>query len=124
MGNTIFIQEKRVCVRLLHSRLQAIQKLRLPTTVKVCRSFAGMVNFLSIFCQDLQKHLKPIYGSIRKDRPFNWGQEQQIAFTAIKGRLQKTPYCIYLAAKGDSICFQTLVNMPQAVIISDTEWEA
>ena len=40
MCNTIFIQEKRLCVRLLHSRLEAIQRLRLPTTVKDCRSFA------------------------------------------------------------------------------------
>ena len=73
MGNTIFIQEKRVCVRLLCSRLEAIQKLRPPTTVKGCRSFAGMVNFLSKFCQDLQKLLKPIHDLTRKDRPFNWG---------------------------------------------------
>ena len=54
IDNTISIQEKRVCVRLLHSRLVAIQKLRLPTTFKGCRSFVGMVNFLIIFCQDLQ----------------------------------------------------------------------
>ena len=58
MGNTIFIQEKRVCVKPLHSRLEAIQKLKPPTTVKGCRSFVGMVNFLSIFCQDLQKTSK------------------------------------------------------------------
>ena len=45
MGNTIFIQERRVCVRPLCSRLEAIQKLKLPTTVKGCRSFVGMVNF-------------------------------------------------------------------------------
>ena len=50
MGNTIFIQEKRVCIRALFSRLEAIQKLRSPTRVKGCRSFVGMVNFLSIFC--------------------------------------------------------------------------
>ena len=55
MGNTIFIQGKRVCVKPLHSRLEAIQKLEPPKTVKGCRSFAGMVNFLSIFCQYLQK---------------------------------------------------------------------
>ena len=53
MGNTIFIQEKRVCVKPLCSRLEAIQKLMPCTTVKGCRSFAGMVNFLSIFCSDL-----------------------------------------------------------------------
>ena len=86
MGNTIFIQEKRVYVRLLCSRLKPTQSLRLPTTVKGCRSFAGMVNFLSIFCQDLQKLLKPIYDLMRKDRPFDWAQEQTV-FVDIKIRL-------------------------------------
>ena len=91
MGNTIFIQGKRVCVKPLHSRLEAIQKLEPPKTVKGCRSFAGMVNFLSIFCQDLQKLLKPIYDLTRKGKPFIWQQEQQTAFEEIKSRLQKPP---------------------------------
>ena len=91
MGNSIFIQEKRVCVRLLHNRLEVIQRLKPLTTINVCRSFAGMVNFLSIFCPDLQKLLKPIYDLTRKDRQFIWGQEQQKAFDEIKCRLQKPP---------------------------------
>ena len=91
MGNIIFIQEKRVCVKPIHSRLETIQRLRLPTTVKGCRSFAGLINFLSMFCQVLQKLLKPIYDLTRKDRPFKWGQEQQRAFEKIKGRLQNPP---------------------------------
>ena len=91
MGNTIFIQGKRVCVKPLRSRLEVIQKLEPPKTVKGCRNFAGMVNFLSIFCQDLQKLLKPIYDLTRKGRPFQWQQEQQIAFEEIKSRLQKPP---------------------------------
>ena len=93
--NTWAIQslfKRKECVlKPLCSRLEAIQKLRLPTTVKGCRNFAGIVNFLSIFCHDLQKLLKPIYDLTRKDRPFNWGQEQQRAFEEIKGRLQKPP---------------------------------
>ena len=59
MGNTIFIQGNRVFVKPLCSRLEARQNLEPPTTVKGCRCFARMVNFLSIFCQDLQKLLKP-----------------------------------------------------------------
>ena len=51
----------------------------------------GMVNFLSIFCQDLQKRLKPIYDLTRKGRSFNWEQEQQVACEEIKNRLQKPP---------------------------------
>ena len=91
MGSTNFILGKRVCVKPLHSRLEAIQKLEPPVTVKGCRSFAAMVNFLSIFCQDLQKLLKTIYDLTRKGRPFNWQQEQQTAFKEIKSRLQKQP---------------------------------
>ena len=60
MGNTIFIKERRVCVKPLRSRLEAIQKLKPPTTHKSCRSFASMVNFVSIFCPELQKLLKSI----------------------------------------------------------------
>ena len=45
MGNEIFIQNKRVCVQPLRSRLEAGQKLQPPSTVKGCRSFVGMVIF-------------------------------------------------------------------------------
>ena len=75
----------------LCSRLEAIQNLKPPITVKKCRSFVGMVNFLSIFCQNLQNLLKPIYDLARKGRPFNWQQEQQTTFEEIKSRLQKPP---------------------------------
>ena len=49
MGNIIFIEDRRVCIKQIRSRLEAIQKSRPPTAVKGCRSFPGMVNFLSIF---------------------------------------------------------------------------
>ena len=76
MGNVIFIKDRKVCVKPLRSRLETIQKLRLPTLPKVCRSFTGMVNFLSMFCLELQKLLKPIYDLTRKGRQFIWEREQ------------------------------------------------
>ena len=91
MGNTIFIRNKRVCVRPLRSQIEVIQKLEAPTTIKGCRSFAGMVNFVSIFCPELQKLLKPIYDLTRKGRQFIWGEEQQKAFDEIKHKLQRPP---------------------------------
>ena len=87
MGNEILIQNKKVCVQPLRNRLEAIQKLQPPTTVKGCRRFVGMVNFLSMFCPDLQKLLKLIYDLTRKGRPFIWGKEQQDSFEDIKHRL-------------------------------------
>ena len=90
-GNTIFIKERRVCVKPLRSRLAAIQNLKPTTTQKGCQSFAGVVNFVSIFCPELQRLLKPIYELTKKDRPFVWGEEQQKAFKEVKNRLQKPP---------------------------------
>ena len=75
----------------MRSRIEAIQKLEPPTMIKGCRSFVGMVNFVSLFCPELQKLLKPIYNLTRKGRQFIWGKEQQQAFDEIKRRLQRPP---------------------------------
>ena len=61
MGNEIFIENNKVCVKPLRSRLEAIQKLQPPKTPKGCGSFAGVVNFLSMFYPELHKLLRPIY---------------------------------------------------------------
>ena len=100
MGSTIFIKDRRVCVKPLWSTLEAIQKLKLPTTVKGCRSFVEMVNFESILSPYLQKLLKLIYDLTRKGRTFICGKEQQTAFAEIKSRLQKPPVLHLPDSKG------------------------
>ena len=91
MGCTIFVKDRRVCVKPLRSKLEAIQRLQSPKAAKGYRSFPGMVHFLSMFCPELQKLLKPIYGLTRKGRHIIWGEEQQEAFEEIKCRLIKLP---------------------------------
>ena len=91
MGNIIFIKDKRVCVKPLRNRIEAILKLEPPKMPKGCRSFAGMVNFLSMFCPKMQKILKPIYDLTRKGKHLIWGKEQQEAFEEIKRRLVRAP---------------------------------
>ena len=66
MGNVIFIKDRKVCIKPLRSRVEEIQRLDPPTIPHGCRSFAGMVSFLSMFCPELQKLLKPIYDLTRK----------------------------------------------------------
>ena len=50
-----------------------------------------MVNFVSIFCPELQRLLKPIYDLTRKGKQFLWEEKQQKAFDEIKCRLQNSP---------------------------------
>ena len=91
MGNTIFIEDRLVCVKPLRSRLEAIQKLKPPVTPKGCKNFAEMVNFVSMFCPELQKLLKPIYDLTKKGKPFLWEKKQQETFKEIKRRMLNPP---------------------------------
>ena len=59
--------------------------------IKECKSFTGMLNFVSIFCPELQGLLKPIYALTCKGRHFVWVKEQQESFIEIKSRLQRPP---------------------------------
>ena len=96
--------------------------------VKGCRSFARMVNFISIFYPELQKLLKLIYDLTRKGRHFIWGEEQQVAFEKIKGRLQKPPVLNMPDRKGrillysdiskhttDSVLYQVKDSKPKLI---------
>ena len=50
-----------------------------------------MFNFVSIFCPELQKLLRPIYELTKEGKTFIWGEEQQKAFEEIKNRLLNPP---------------------------------
>ena len=82
----------------LLSRVEAIQSLA-PTNVKGCESFCRVVNYLGIFCRNLQKLLKPIYELTKKGRPFIWQDEQQQAFDTIK-EMMINPPILYLPKPG------------------------
>ena len=91
MGNVFHIDGTTIFITPLQSRVEAIQKLQPPINVKECKSFCGVVNYLSIFCKNLQKLLKPIYDLTKKGRPFLWQKEQQRAFDIIKERMLNPP---------------------------------
>ena len=95
MGNEICIENKKVCVKPLRNKLEAIQKLQPPKTPKACRSFAGVVNFLSMFCPELQKLLKPIYDLTRIGKPFYWGERAAGLIYRNKAQIDETASITY-----------------------------
>ena len=91
MGNKFVINKRTMTISPLRSRTEAISKIPTPKTAKQCKSCCGVVNYLSLFCPDLQTLLKPIVELTRKGRPFVWGQEQERAFKEVKLRLTNQP---------------------------------
>ena len=75
----------------LKEQVRSYTKTSTSNYIKRLQKFAGMINFLSMFCPELQKLLKPIYDLTRKGRPFVWGKKQQDSFEEIKCRLIKPP---------------------------------
>ena len=86
MGNEFSINKRTMTITPLRSRTEAINKIP-----KQCKSFCGVVNYLSLFCPDLQTLLKPIVELTRKGRPFIWGDAQEKAFREVKLRLTIPP---------------------------------
>ena len=54
----------------MKDKCDSIRNLEPPKTVKDCRKFCGMVNFLVTFLKDLQKHLVPMYNLTKKNTTF------------------------------------------------------
>ena len=91
MGNEFTINRRTITITPLRSKTEAINKIPTARTPKQCKSFCGVVNYLSLFCPDLQKLLKPIVELTRKGRPFIWGEAQEKAFREVKLRLKNPP---------------------------------
>ena len=84
----------------IRSRIDAIESFPHPRMVKECKSFCGVVNYLSFFCKDLQKLLSPIYHLTKKDVPFHWTDIQECSFEEIKKRLCSSPVLALPTADG------------------------
>ena len=101
MGNTIVIRDKRVCVRPLRNWIEAIQKLEPLTTIKGCRHFAGMVNFVSIFCPELQKLLKSYMTSLEKEDSLFGEKKNKRLLTKLNVDYKDPQFYIYLTDMED-----------------------
>ena len=71
MGFKFLIENGRPSFTPMKDKCDAIRQLERPKTIKDCRKFCGMVNFLATFLKHLQRHLVPIYNLTRKNTPSN-----------------------------------------------------
>ena len=87
MGNII----SRDGIKIDPSRVEAIQKIAIPRTIKETKSFIGKVNFLRRFISKFAKIMKYITNMLRKKNEIKWTPEARKAFTDIKKALTEAP---------------------------------
>ena len=73
------------------SRIEFIQNLPLPSTVRDLRSFLGHVGFNRRFIQDFAKVSKPLTALLLKDKDFIIDEEGKRAFKMLKQGLIEAP---------------------------------
>ncbi|PIN09694.1 DNA-directed DNA polymerase [Handroanthus impetiginosus] len=76
------------------AKLETIEKLPPPTSVKCVRSFLGHTGFYRRFIKDFSKISKPLCNLLEKDVPFKFDDACLYAFNDIKGRLISAPIII------------------------------
>ena len=70
-----------------------------PTNKKQIQSFIGMINYLSNFSARLSEIVEPIRELAKDKVPFNWGPEDQSAFTQMKQEIVSVPILAYYNPK-------------------------
>ena len=73
------------------AKIEVIQNLPLPSTIKDLRSFLGHVGFYRRFIQDFGKVSKPLTTLLCKDKDFIINEEGKCAFTMLKQALIEAP---------------------------------
>ncbi|KAJ9563430.1 hypothetical protein OSB04_008590 [Centaurea solstitialis] len=76
------------------AKLEVIEKLPEPTTVKGIRSFLGHAGFYRRFIKDFSKISKPLCLLLQQDHAFDFNEECRIAFNILKKALVTAPVVV------------------------------
>ena len=100
MGLQFLVKDRVAHYTAMKEKCDAIRNMQTPKSVKECRTFCGMVNFLSTFCKNLRELLIPIYDLTKKRARFQWTDTHQKAFEEIKKLLVKPPVLRMVSSDG------------------------
>ena len=105
MGNIFKVTQDNITITPIKTRQEAILKTPPPTTPKECKSFCGVVNYVSLFCPHLQSLLAPIYDLTRKGKPFVWTRTHMENFMKIKKLMASPPVLTLPTSNGRYILY-------------------
>ncbi|KAJ8748520.1 hypothetical protein K2173_003419 [Erythroxylum novogranatense] len=76
------------------AKIETIEKLPPPTSVKGIQSFLGHAGFYRHFIKDFSKISKPLCNLLEKDFPFKFDENCMLAFQVLKEKLVSSPIII------------------------------
>ena len=80
LGLVIEIEE----IKIQEEKVAEVLEWPRPKMVKEVQKFLGLANYYRRFIKDFAKLAKPLYKLVRKDKKWNWEEEQKVAFKELK----------------------------------------
>ena len=78
-----------------NKKIQAVENAPEPSNVLQLKSFLGLINYYGKFLPHLSTVLAPLYALLQKDKKWEWGEEQRMAFTAAKANLTNSSLLVH-----------------------------
>ena len=72
-------------------KVEGVKNWPTPSKVKHVQAFLGLANFYQHFIKDFSKIAHPLTVLTCKDAPWQWGEEQETAFQALKTAFTTAP---------------------------------
>ena len=73
------------------AKCKAIADHSPPMSVRELQMFLGTVNYYSKFVPNYAKICAPLYALLRKDTPWKWSDEHEMAFRTLQNKLTQPP---------------------------------
>ena len=78
-------------IKVDHGKVEAVKLWLKPKTVQDVLVFLGLANFYQRFIKGFAGIAQPLKDLMCKDVPFQWGNEQEATFEALKHALTEAP---------------------------------
>lgn len=72
-------------------KTKAVQEIQAPRNIKELQRFLGMTGYYRKFMAGYAGVAAPLYGLLKSDTTWTWGNEQQVAFRSLKEKLIQAP---------------------------------
>ena len=89
-------------IRPLTSNIEAVERLKEPTSVTELNSFLGMTNYYLRFVQGYADISSPLRCLLRKDAHWEWSTECQTAFDKLKQLVTSAPVLAHFSSTADT----------------------
>ena len=94
-------------VRTDPSKVQAVVKMKPPTSVSELRTYIGLMSYYRRFIKDFSKIAKCLFDLLHLKAPWNWTTECENAFCLLKEKLSTSPVLGYPQVDGGEFILDT-----------------